>query len=55
MKIVNILMTAAQISRFIDPSVPSGRLTPTMVAVVRDVVRAGRSLSACLARRLVLP
>jgi L-alanine-DL-glutamate epimerase-like enolase superfamily enzyme len=42
MRIVDIRERAVPISRHADPALPSGGLTTSMVAVVTDVVRAGR-------------
>jgi D(-)-tartrate dehydratase len=42
MKIVDIVARTVPISRFIDPAIPSGDLTTTMVAIVTDVVRSGK-------------
>jgi D(-)-tartrate dehydratase len=42
MKIVDIRARTVPISRYADPSIPSGGLTTTMVAMVSNVVRAGK-------------
>ena len=42
MRIVDIRERSVPISRYSDPALPSGGLTTSMVAVVTDVVRAGR-------------
>ena len=42
MRIVDIRERAIVISRYADPAIPSGGLTTSLVAVVTDVVRAGR-------------
>jgi D(-)-tartrate dehydratase len=44
MKIVDIRLRTVPISRFVDPSIPSGGLTTTMVAIVTDVVRSGKPI-----------
>jgi L-alanine-DL-glutamate epimerase-like enolase superfamily enzyme len=44
MKIVDIRARTVPISRFVDPSIPSGGLTTTMVAVVTDIVRSGKPI-----------
>jgi D(-)-tartrate dehydratase len=41
-RVVDIRERAIGISRYRDPSIPSGGLTTSLVAVVTDVVRAGR-------------
>jgi D(-)-tartrate dehydratase len=42
MKIVDIRIRTVPISRFIDPSFPSGGLTTTIVAIVTDIIRASK-------------
>ena len=42
MRIIDIRERPISISRYRDPSIPSGGLTTSLVAVVTDVVRAGR-------------
>ena len=42
MKILKILKRTEQVSRFLDPSIPSGGLTTSLVALVTDVVRNGK-------------
>src|SRR5919202_3106670 len=42
MRITDIRERSIPISRYADPTAPSGRLTTSVVAVVTDVVRAGR-------------
>lgn len=42
MRIVDIRERAVPISRYLDPSLPSGGLTTSIVAVVTDVIRDGR-------------
>jgi L-alanine-DL-glutamate epimerase-like enolase superfamily enzyme len=42
MRIVDIRELSLPISRYADPSVPSGGLTTSMVAVITDVVRDGK-------------
>ena len=44
LKILDILMRTVPISRFVDPSIPSGGLNTTLVAVVTDVVRSGKPI-----------
>jgi D(-)-tartrate dehydratase len=44
MKIVDVVARTVNISRFNDPTIPSGGLTTTMVAIVTDVVRSGRPI-----------
>jgi hypothetical protein len=44
MRIIDIRARTVPISRFVDPSIPSGGLTTTMVAIVTDVVRSGRPI-----------
>jgi len=45
LKIVDILMRTVPISRYVDPSIPSGGLTTTLVAVVTDLVRSGKPIA----------
>jgi D(-)-tartrate dehydratase len=42
MRIVDIRERPIGISRYRDPGIPSGGLTTSLVAVVTDVIRAGR-------------
>jgi L-alanine-DL-glutamate epimerase-like enolase superfamily enzyme len=42
LKILKILKRTEQVSRFLDPSIPSGGLTTSLVALVTDVVRNGK-------------
>jgi hypothetical protein len=42
MRIVDIRERPIRISRYRDPHIPSGGFTTSLVAVVTDVVRAGR-------------
>ena len=42
MRIVEIRERTVPISRYADPKLPTGGLTTSVVAVVTDVVRAGR-------------
>ncbi len=44
MRIVDVRERAVAISRYRDPSIPSGGLTTSIVAVVTDVMRAGRPI-----------
>ena len=44
MRIVDIRELSVPISRYADPSVPSGGLTTSMVAVVSDVIRDGEPI-----------
>ncbi|WP_164708036.1 enolase C-terminal domain-like protein [Paraburkholderia phosphatilytica] len=42
MQIIDIRAATIPISRYLDPSIPSGGLTTSMVAVITDVIRAGK-------------
>ena len=42
MRIVDIRELSVPISRYADPSIPSGGLTTSMVAVITDVIRHGK-------------
>jgi len=42
MRIVGIQERSVAISRYRDPSIPSGDLTTSIVAMTTDVIRAGR-------------
>jgi L-alanine-DL-glutamate epimerase-like enolase superfamily enzyme len=42
MRIVDVRERAVSISRYVDPALPSGGLTTSLVAVVTDLVRAGQ-------------
>ena len=42
MRIVDIRERAIAVSRYADPAIPSGGLTTSLVAVITDVVRAGK-------------
>jgi D(-)-tartrate dehydratase len=42
MRIVDIRERPIAISRYLDPAIPSGGLTTSLVAVVTDVMRAGK-------------
>jgi len=42
MRIIDIRERAIAVSRYADPTIPSGGLTTSLVAVVTDVVRAGK-------------
>jgi L-alanine-DL-glutamate epimerase-like enolase superfamily enzyme len=44
MRIVDIRELSVPISRYADPSVPSGGLTTSMVAVITDVTRDGKPI-----------
>jgi L-alanine-DL-glutamate epimerase-like enolase superfamily enzyme len=44
MRIVNIRELSVPISRYADPSIPSGGLTTSMVAVITDVIRDGKPI-----------
>lgn len=45
MRIIDIREQPIGISRYRDPLIPSGGLTTSLVAVVTDVVRAGRPVT----------
>jgi hypothetical protein len=51
MRIVDIRERPIRISRYRDPDIPSGDLTTSLVAVVTDVVRAGRPVTATASPR----
>ena len=44
MRIVDVRESSVPISRYADPSVPSGGLTTSMVAVITDVIREGKPI-----------
>jgi hypothetical protein len=50
MRILDIAERSVPISRYADPSVPSGGLTTSIVAVTTDMQRAGRRLRLFLDR-----
>ncbi|WP_198026502.1 hypothetical protein [Bradyrhizobium sp. ARR65] len=52
MRIVDIRERTIALSRYADPAIPSGGLTTSLVAVVTDVVRAGKPVVGSAARRI---
>lgn len=44
MRIIDIRERAIALSRYADPAIPSGGLTSSLVAVITDVVRAGKPI-----------
>jgi hypothetical protein len=54
-RIIDIRERPIRISRYRDPRIPSGGLTTSLVAVVTDVVRAGRPVATASLRSDAMP